>query len=219
MWYETLTHKNAFAFRAKEKVAPAQLDGKEIKRYPAGASGKALPIPKDTDIMLVTDGGALSNGQRGGWGYAICTPDMQIVAQKYDRVWGTTCNRMEIQAVMEGLADVYERYGFDVNVTVRCDSKYAIGILTKTRTGWAFTANKNHDIVDDARTVVLSGKGKIQFQWVAGHSGICPIHELVDKGITKVYNTKVQEVTGNTRFMKKATKRATKAARKKLDNK
>lgn len=148
------------------------------------------------DVVLVTDGGCVVQTGKGGWGYAVCTPDMKILHEEYGCVDDTSCNRMELQAIMEGMAWVYEQYGFGVDVVVRSDSQYAINSLSPhPKSGWKFDGNKNRDVLDDARTVILSSKGKIRWDWIKGHSGLCPVHDRVDRTISKTYNPTAKGLT------------------------
>lgn len=151
---------------------------------------------KGMDVVLVTDGGCIVQTGKGGWGYAVCTPDMKIIHEEYGCVDDTSCNRMEVNAIMEGMAWLYEQHGFGVNVMIRSDSQYAINSLSpKAKKGWMFDGNKNLDVLDDARTIILSSKGKIKWDWIKGHSGACPVHDRVDRTISRTYNPTAKGLT------------------------
>jgi ribonuclease HI len=168
---------------------PPTTEEERAEFYRKKAAGELPPRPatKMAPLLLVTDGGSVYQTGKGGWGYAI-VQNGQLIHEQYDAVEATTNNRMEVHAVMEGLLHIYERWGMDSVVKVRSDSQYAIGCLTKKKKGWKYNGNANLDLLDDARTVILSSIGSITFEWVRGHSGECPWHERVDKLVGKAYN-------------------------------
>ena len=81
----------------------------------------------------------------------------------------TTNNRMEMQAVIEGLQVIRER----CRVTVRTDSKLVIVLCEKTGPRWISgmkrKAPKNGDLVE--RLMELMTKHEVEFEWVRGHTG------------------------------------------------
>jgi ribonuclease HI len=123
-------------------------------------------------IELHTDGACSGNPGRGGWA-AI------LVYGKHERELsgseaGTTNNRMELRAVIEGLRAVRE----PCRVTVYSDSKYVINafaqgwIETWQQRGWRKKDNKpvlNPDLWQEL--LVEVARHEVVWEWVAGHSG------------------------------------------------
>lgn len=110
-------------------------------------------------LILYTDGACSGNPGKGGWGCIAIDNDKEYTLSGYDD--NTTNNRMELNAVIEGLKKFpnYNKY------IIYSDSKYVInfctGIWKKLKT--------NHDLWLILRDLV---KGKnICWLWVKGHSG------------------------------------------------
>lgn len=137
-------------------------------------------------VLLVTDGGSNLKEKTSGWGYAIVI-DGNIVKEEYGVVPNCTNQQMEIEAVIRGLVVINSLYP-EAHVTVKTDSKYAIGLLTYANDGWMFKAKANKELVAIARTIIKECKQGVTFQWVKGHSGECPFHDRVDKQLSRVYN-------------------------------
>ncbi len=121
-------------------------------------------------VTLITDGACLGNPGPGGW---ACL----LRSERHSReICGstpqTTNNRMELTAVIEGLAALKE----PCEVTIVTDSEYVQKGITEwmatwKRNGWR-NANKkpvkNQDLwqaLDDALS-----RHKVTWQWVKGHA-------------------------------------------------
>ena len=125
-------------------------------------------------ITLITDGACIGNPGPGGWACIL----------RYDRdemelaggVDDTTNNRMEIQAVLEGLKALKE----PCEVSLISDSRYLLdGLLTWSITwrknGWVRRRKTktyplaNADLWQELDA--LAAKHTIHGQWIKGHSG------------------------------------------------
>ncbi|AGY58306.1 ribonuclease HI [Gloeobacter kilaueensis] len=121
-------------------------------------------------IRIVTDGACLGNPGPGGWA-ALILQDDQI--EEYSGFEAqTTNNRMEMQAVIEGL----RRVGATVPVTVISDSQYVIKGMSEWLPGWkrrqwrtaAGKPVENRDLWEALEKVAA---GRVQWQHVYGHRG------------------------------------------------
>ncbi|NJK78664.1 MAG: ribonuclease HI [Chloroflexaceae bacterium] len=122
-------------------------------------------------IRIVTDGACKGNPGAGGWAALIIYTDNRI-----DELGGreprTTNNRMELQAVIEGLRHVPA----DVPVEVITDSKYVLQGATKWVHRWRQhdwqtvqgTSVENRDLWEALAD--LAGQ-RVQWQHVYGHTG------------------------------------------------
>lgn len=131
-------------------------------------------------ITIFTDGSALGNPGKSGWGAVVQTPEM--VTELGGAEDNSTNNRMEMTAIVEALVFVGD---IKDEIVVNSDSQYTMNGITKWIGGWKAngwkTKNKtdvlNKDIwqkLDEA----TQGK-KITWNYVAGHVGI-PGNERVD---------------------------------------
>jgi len=119
-------------------------------------------------IEIYTDGACRGNPGPGGWG-AVIVRDGQPETELSGHSPRTTNNRMEIQAVIEGLGAVPP----GEPVCVVSDSEYVI--KTQTR-GWQKKANQDLWAELDRAT---QGR-RIEWRWTQGHSGD-PFNELADR--------------------------------------
>ncbi len=122
-------------------------------------------------IDIFTDGACSGNPGPGGWGAILRYNghEKELSGGAAD----TTNNRMEMTAVIEGLAALTER----CNVTIHTDSKYVMDGVTKYLSGWKQrdwkTADKkdvkNPDLWKALDT--LLPQHHISWIWVKGHNG------------------------------------------------
>jgi len=135
-------------------------------------------------IVLITDGACIGNPGPGGWACILRYVDRFAVTQGKDRVRelsgaaaATTNNRMELQAVIEGLKALNEPCA----VVIRTDSKYVQDGMTKwihnwKRNGWVRKENgkpgtapiKNRELWEELDR--LHQRHEIRWQWVKGHA-------------------------------------------------
>ena len=105
---------------------------------------------------------------------------------------GTTNNRMEMMAVIEGLSALKR----PCNVTLFLDSEYVRKGITEWIHGWkargwktaAKAPVKNVDLWQRLDTLVSNGGHTIEWRWVKGHAGV-PGNEhadaLANKGVER----------------------------------
>lgn len=131
---------------------------------------KAEPMPR---VLLYTDGACSGNPGPGGWAYVLKHPATGKVREASGGEPRTTNNRMELQAVIEGLRSLTR----PAIVELYSDSKYVLQGLEEWMAGWKAkgwrTAGKkpvkNVDLwqaLDE-----LKSEHKISFHWIPGHTG------------------------------------------------
>ncbi len=135
---------------------------------------------KNSPVTLYTDGACKGNPGPGGWGALLRYGDVE------KELWGgekdTTNNRMELQAVIEGLSALTR----PTAIVIVTDSQYVKNGMTQwihnwKRNGWKTAAKKpvkNDDLwkkLDD-----LVNQHDVSWQWVKGHSGH-PENERADE--------------------------------------
>ena len=118
-------------------------------------------------IEVHTDGSCLDNpGGPGGWAAIVVRDGVETaLSGREDR---TTNNRMEITAVIEGLASLPPA----AEARVFSDSEYVVNTMTRN---WKRNVNKDLWARLDAEV----GKRKVTWQWVKGHAGD-PLNEKAD---------------------------------------
>ena len=117
-------------------------------------------------IEIYTDGACLGNPGPGGWGAVIIEDGIKRNLSGADE--STTNNRMEMLAVIKGLASVPE----SAQVTVFSDSQYVVNTMTR---GWKRKANL--DLWDRLDAEVAAHR--VEWRWVRGHAGD-PLNEEAD---------------------------------------
>lgn len=119
-------------------------------------------------IDIYTDGACVDNpGGPGGWAAIIVRGDAKRALS--GREASTTNNRMEMLAVIEGLAAVPA--GEDVRVY--SDSQYVVNTMTKN---WKRNVNKDLWVRLDSE----AAKRRVSWVWVKGHAGH-PLNEEADR--------------------------------------
>lgn len=112
-------------------------------------------------IELYTDGAYAPSRNKGGWAF-IVVKDSQKIYHNFFPVENTTNNRMEIQAVIEGLK--WCIINKEEELTIITDSMYVIGTMTKN-----WKRNQNSDLWKQLDKLVK--KLTITWKHVKGHSG------------------------------------------------
>ncbi len=145
-------------------------------------------------IDIYTDGSALGNPGRGGYGIVLSSPPHRKQLSAGYRL--TTNNRMELLGVIVAL----EALKFEGSeVTVHSDSQYVVNAVSK---GWVFDweskqfkNRKNADLW--RRFLIVYRKHKVKFVWLKGHAGH-PENELCDRlAVAAAHNTSaLMEDTG-----------------------
>ena len=123
-------------------------------------------------VELFTDGACSGNPGPGGWGAILRFHGKEKELSGGDPQ--TTNTRMELTAVIEGLAALKEPCA----VTLTSDSKYVLDALMK---GWVYSWKKNGWKKADKkpalnvdlweRLLALLEIHKVDFHWVHGHQG------------------------------------------------
>ncbi|MBR3289591.1 MAG: ribonuclease HI [Clostridia bacterium] len=132
-------------------------------------------------VDVFTDGACSGNPGPGGYGVIL-----RFGAAEKELSGGADCttnNRMELTAVIEGLAALKE----SCEVTVYSDSKYVVDAIEKgwargwQKNGWRKSDKKpalNPDLWE--RLLTLLDQHKVSFVWLKGHDGH-PENERCDR--------------------------------------
>jgi ribonuclease HI len=128
---------------------------------------------KPEEVRLYTDGACSGNPGPGGWAYILHHPATDTWREVAGGSIRTTNNRMELRAVLNGLAAVKR----PCRVTVFTDSQYVANgarewlAAWKVR-GWRTAGKKPVKNADLWRALdKLLAKHEVTFQYVRAHSG------------------------------------------------
>ncbi len=129
------------------------------------------------DVLLFTDGACLGNPGPGGWACLL----RHVSSGRERRLTGgeadTTSNRMELSAVIEGLAALKQA---GLRVQVITDSQYVTFGMTQWLPGWVRNhwrrgSKPNSPPVKNAdlwkRLAALCERHRVEFKHVPGHAG------------------------------------------------
>lgn len=127
-------------------------------------------LPK---INIYTDGACKGNPGKGGWGVLIESADSKI--ELFGGEHSTTNNRMEMQAVIQGLSAITT----PSSITVYLDSQYVQKGITEWVHGWKHrgwktsqgSPVKNCDLWVKLDELVSNSEHAIEWKWVKGHAG------------------------------------------------
>ena len=142
------------------------------------------------EVQIYTDGACKGNPGPGGWGAWLKsgTTEKEIGGGELN----TTNNRMELEAVIEGLAALKR----PCKVVLYLDSQYVRQGITEWIHGWkakgwrtaAKQPVKNVELWQRLDKLVQEAGHQIEWRWVKGHSGD-PGNEradaLANKGVLK----------------------------------
>ena len=131
-------------------------------------------------IEIFTDGACLGNPGRGGWAAIVRQDGRERELQGHEP--RTTNNRMEMMAVIKGLAAAPA----GASVTVYSDSQYVINTMTKN-----WKRRKNLDLW--AALDREKAARQVTWKWIKGHAGH-PLNERADKLATE--RAKLGETVG-----------------------
>lgn len=125
-------------------------------------------MPQIPQVKIWTDGACSPNPGPGGWAALLDFRGQR--KQVFGYAQDTTNNRMELQAVIQGLMALKRR----CKVTVYSDSRYMInGALGARRTV------ANSDLWDELRGL-MAEHIHVGFVWIKGHNGTSD-NELVNR--------------------------------------
>lgn len=124
-------------------------------------------------VEIYTDGACKGNPGPGGWGVLLRSGVVE--KELFGGELGTTNNRMELQAVIEGLLALKR----PCTVALYLDSQYVRKGITEWIHGWKakgwMTASrepvKNVELWKRLDALVHQGGHRIEWHWVRGHSG------------------------------------------------
>ncbi|MDP6429608.1 MAG: ribonuclease HI [Rhodospirillales bacterium] len=131
-------------------------------------------------IEIFTDGACSGNPGPGGWGAIL-----RWRGEEKELSGGaaeTTNNRMELEAVIQGLKAITKRY----NVIIYTDSQYVQKGMTEWLENWKRKdfrvkgggLRPNHDLWRELDA--LAGAHKVEWRWIKGHAGH-PENERADQ--------------------------------------
>jgi len=135
-----------------------------------------MPDADNSEVTLYTDGGCSGNPGPGGWAFILVHPNSGKTVERSGGEPETTNNRMELQAVVEGLRMLTR----PTRVELCTDSVYVGKGLSEwmpkwKAAGWRRRENnswkevKNVDLWQQLDALIQ--QHKIKYVRVAGHSG------------------------------------------------
>jgi ribonuclease HI len=125
------------------------------------------------EVQIYTDGACKGNPGPGGWGAWLKSGATE--KEIFGGELNTTNNRMELKAVIEGLAALKR----PCKVILYLDSQYVRMGITEWIRGWKakgwLTSSKqpvkNVELWKELDKLVSEGGHQIEWRWVRGHSG------------------------------------------------
>jgi ribonuclease HI len=156
--------------RRKASPAPrSSASSREENLTTAEVLAKYTAGPKDG---VFTDGAAEPNPGPGGWGAVYVVGD-QIVAERDGHEAHTTNNRMELSALIAGVALV----PVGTKATIYTDSQLCVSTVTEWAKGWEARGwkrksgpIKNLELVQELYAIFKS-RPELELRWIAAHSG------------------------------------------------
>lgn len=130
-------------------------------------------------VQIYSDGACKGNPGPGGWGALLKSADSR--KELYGGELGTTNNRMELTAVIEGLRVLKE----PCEVAIFTDSEYLRNGITTWLAGWkrkgwqtaSKTPVKNQDLWQELDA--LTAQHTLSWEWVRGHADD-PLNQRAD---------------------------------------
>jgi ribonuclease HI len=124
-------------------------------------------------VEIYTDGACKGNPGPGGWGVLLKSAGTE--KELFGGELGTTNNRMELMAVIQGLSALKRPCA----VTLYLDSQYVLKGITEWLPGWKAkgwrtagkTPVKNVELWQRLDELVQQGGHAIDWRWVRGHNG------------------------------------------------
>ena len=121
-------------------------------------------------IDLHTDGACSGNPGPGGWCSILVFQGVEKVLSGSEAY--TTNNKMELQAVLEGLKFIRTATFKGLDITLYSDSQYVVRAINEWLAGWVKKNFKDKANVDMWKEYMeLSGRHKITAIYVKAHNG------------------------------------------------
>ena len=144
-------------------------------------------------ITIYTDGSALGNPGKGGYGVVLMSGSHRKELSQGYRL--TTNNRMELMAVCVAL-EALKIEGSEV--TIYSDSKYVVDAVSQ---GWVFgwekkrfSGKKNPDLW--IRFLRIYRRHRVRFVWVKGHAETVENNRCDQLAVAAANSTSLLEDTG-----------------------
>ena len=135
-------------------------------------AGAGVQSSDDPNTGVFTDGSSVPNPGPGGWG-AVYVVDDEVIDERFGFGGDTTNNRMELQALIEGLKLVPE----GVSAIVYSDSNLAVQTINEWAAGWerrGWTRKtgpvENLDLVKEAYSAYRN-RPDVELRWIKAHVG------------------------------------------------
>jgi ribonuclease HI len=145
---------------------------RHVKTPSLPAMSATADKPDRPHVLLFTDGACSGNPGPGGWAYILKHPATGKVREASGAAADTTNNRMELQAVIEGLSALSRSSLVDLT----SDSKYVLEGMKTWLDGWKKkgwkTAAKKPVKNDDLWKLLDAQRDRhtIRFHWIKGHA-------------------------------------------------
>lgn len=129
-------------------------------------------MPDLPHVLLYTDGACSGNPGPGGWAFILKHPATGKMLESSGAELDTTNNRMELQAVIQGLSALKA----PSRVELYSDSKYVLDGLKTWIKGWKVKGWKTADkkpvknVELWQRLDALSAEHTVSFHWIRGHN-------------------------------------------------
>lgn len=129
------------------------------------SDSKTTPRP----IEIYTDGSFIVSNKTGGWGYVV-VKDGKVIKKAHGAEKNTTCNRMELTAVIEALEHTTEP------VVIVTDSKYCyngvkVWVKQWKRNHWRRSKNKMVKNKDLWQRLDSLWRDNVDIVWIKGNNG------------------------------------------------
>ena len=151
-------------------------------------------------VRLFTDGACSGNPGPGGWAYILIHPATGRTSEAWGAESRTTNNRMELMAVIEGLATLRRR----CRVELVTDSQYVGKGLTEWMPKWKVNGWRRRErgtfkpVVNEdlwRRLDELAAGHDVRVEFVLGHTGH-PENEACDRMAVMAYKQLMADMRG-----------------------